>query len=400
MAADYRALGVVRSLGRHGIPVWVVRHGGHLVACVSRYVRRNISWPLTDDAKRVERLLDLGAEHDLQGWLLYPTDDHAVALVSRHYQTLSRQFTVTVLPWERLRFACDKRLLHEAATNLRIPQPWTACPRSREELASLDCPFPVILKPATRSRPNTLAVPKAWRVENRASLLSRYDEASVFVGPNNLVIQEILPRALRSQYSYAALCHEGQVIASVIAREDRQYPMDFGQFSTFVKTVHEPLLARTSERLIAALRFTGLIEIEYKRDPRDAQFKILDVNPRVWGWHTLARRAGIDFPYLLWRFLNGQSVPRLRGALGERWIHLSGDIPAAVQLIRSGRLSLREYLHSLKHRAESALFAWDDPTPGLLDIPLFTFFAVTRFLRRDQANPNPVESSAAASAAL
>src|SRR5260370_10146942 len=45
MAADYRGLGVARSLGRPGIPVWVLTQGGHLVAATSRYVRRIIPLP-------------------------------------------------------------------------------------------------------------------------------------------------------------------------------------------------------------------------------------------------------------------------------------------------------------------------------------------------------------------
>ncbi len=58
MGADYRALGVVRSLGRHRIPVWLIKQGGHLVAATSRYVRRRVPWPDGEDAKRIDFLLD------------------------------------------------------------------------------------------------------------------------------------------------------------------------------------------------------------------------------------------------------------------------------------------------------------------------------------------------------
>lgn len=42
--------------------------------------------------------------------------------------------------------------------------------------------------------------------------------------------------------------------------------------------------------------------------PRSGVLKLLDVNLRVWAWHTLGKRAGIDFAYLLWRALNGLEV--------------------------------------------------------------------------------------------
>src|SRR6202047_5590085 len=70
MAADYRGLGVVRSLGRRGIPVWVLKQGGHLVAATSRYVRRNVPWPAAEDGAQIALLLDLAKRQRLKNWLL------------------------------------------------------------------------------------------------------------------------------------------------------------------------------------------------------------------------------------------------------------------------------------------------------------------------------------------
>jgi D-aspartate ligase len=381
MGTDYRGLGVVRSLGRRGIPVWVIKQGGHLVAATSRYVRRSVSWPTGDEGRQIDFLLDLGARHKLKRWMLFPTDDYAVALISRHYDLLASQFQLTVPPWEELRWACDKRLLYLLADKLAIHQPWTACPRTLEELAALDCPFPVVLKPAVRLQPTSQAIPKAWRADHRASLLARYDEACALVAPENLMVQEMVPGGGETQFSYAALCRDGCSIASMVVRRTRQYPMDFGQFSTYVETVDEPQVIGPARQLLKAIRFTGLVEVEFKRDPRNGQFNVLDINPRVWGWHTLSRRCGIDFPYFLWLLVNGKPVPQGHGHAGERWIHMSGDVAAAIREILRGRLSLRTYLQSLAGPRESAIFSWDDPMPGLLDLPLFACTHGKRVLR-------------------
>lgn len=382
MAADYRALGVVRSLGRQGIPVWVLKQGGHLVATTSRYVRRNVPWPNANDDVEIDLLLDLARKHGLKDWLLFPTDDHAVGLISRHHDVLASEYRVTVLPWDQLRHLCDKRLLHHRAKQLGIPQPWTAWPRSKDDLGALDCVFPAILKPATRLRRNSLAVPKAWQVVDRASLLARFDEAAGLVGPGNLMVQEVIPGAGQGQISYAAICSDGDPLSSIVAREKRQYPRDFGQFSTFVESVEEPKVSHSAIHLLKSTRFTGLVEIEFKQDPRDGEFKLLDVNPRVWGWHSLCRRAGVDFPHLLWLFMHGQTFPAVRGRSGVRWMHTTADVPVALEEIFNGRLSLRSYLSSLQHPRESANFAWDDPVPGLLDLPLFACALAKRILQR------------------
>jgi predicted ATP-grasp superfamily ATP-dependent carboligase len=362
--------------------VWVLKQGGHLVATTSRYVHRNVPWAGADDGREIDLLLDLARKHGLSDWLLFPTDDHAVGLISRHHEALGSQYRISVLPWDQLRYLCDKRLLHHTAQELGIAQPWTAWPRSKEELRKLDCPFPVILKPATRLRRNSLAVPKAWRVVDRASLLARFDEASALVGPGNLMVQEIIPGVGEGQISYAAVCRDGCPLASIVAREKRQYPREFGQFSTFVESVQEPKVIRSAVRLLTSLRFTGLVEIEFKQDPREGEFKLLDVNPRVWGWHTLSRRAGVDFPHLLWLLVHGQTFPAVHGRSGVRWMHTTADLPVALREILKGRLSLRSYLRSLQHPRESALFAWDDPAPGLLDLPLFACALGKRMLQR------------------
>src|SRR5438132_1694357 len=318
MGADYRALGVARSLGRRRIPVWLINQGGHLVASASRYVHRRLPWPVCDDHGKINFLLRVCASHNLKGWILIPTDDYTVGLVSNHHQALSSSYQVTVPAWETLRWACNKRLLHQLAERVQVHQPWTFCPSTREELATIDCPFPVILKPAVRLQPSNLSVPKAWRAEDRTSLLKRYDEASALLPPENLIIQEMVPGGGEAQFSYAALCKDGRSLASVVARRTRQFPRDFGQFSTYVETIDAPEIVEPAERLLAAVHFTGVAEVEFKRDPRDGQFNVLDINPRVWGWHTLSRRAGVDFPYLLWLLTRGEPVPRLRGRPGER----------------------------------------------------------------------------------
>jgi len=380
MGADYRALGVVRSLGRRRIPVWLINQGGHLVATASRYVRRRLPWPACDDHGKINFLLRLCASHNLNGWALIPTDDHTVALVSNHHEALSTKYHVTVPAWETLQWACDKRLLHQLAQRLQVHQPWTFCSSTREELAKIDCPFPVILKPAIRLQPSSLAVPKAWVAEDRGWLLKRYDEASALLPSETLIIQEMVPGGGEAQFSYAALCKDGRSLASVVARRTRQFPRDFGQFSTYVETIDAPEIVEPAERLLAAVHFTGLAEVEFKRDPRDGQFNVLDINPRVWGWHTLSRRAGVDFPYLLWLLTRGEPVPRLRGRPGERWVHLSADLGMAIEEILGGRLSLLEYLRSIRGPLESAIFSWDDPLPGLLDLPLFAYATGKRLL--------------------
>jgi D-aspartate ligase len=367
--ADYRGLGIVRSLGRRGIPVWVLRDEGHFLGAASVYTSRSLRWPVGDGLEQVEFLANLAVREGLKGWALFPTTDELVRLIASHHKALGAYYRLTIPSWDTLQWVCDKRLLYQLAQDLRINQPSTFFPHNRDELASLQCRFPVILKPGLRLGFNRFTKEKAWPVDNRASLLARYEEACALVGPQMLMVQEVVPGWGEAQFSYAALFREGRPVASIVARRIRQFPMDYGRLSTYVETVDEPQVVEAAVRLLAKLNFTGIVEVEFKKDLRDGQYKLLDVNPRVWGWHTLGQRAGVDFPHLLWLLVRREPVPEVRGRIGERWMRLSVDLPIAISEIFKGRLSIWDYLASLRIPAESAIFAWDDPIPGLLELP-------------------------------
>ncbi len=377
IGGDYRGLGIVRSLGRRGIPVWVlVDH--HLLAGTSRYASRRLKWPAGGHDVQLVYLLDLAVRHQLEGWALFPTGDETAALIASHHATLSEKFRLTTPPWEVMCWAHDKRLSYRLAAEVSVDCPETHYPTSREEVAALEFEYPVILKPAVREGFNPLVHAKAWQVDDRRALLARYDEAVRLIAPDLIMVQGLIPGGGDTQYSYGALCLEGRPLASITARRIRQYPVDFGRSSSFVESIEQPEVEDAARRLLAAMRFTGLVEVEFKRDPRDGRYKLLDVNPRVWGWHSLGRRAGVDFPYLLWQMIQGDSVPELRAKPGVRWVRLTTDLLSLAGEIRRGRLSPIEYLRSLRGPLETAVFALDDPAPALAEVPLLSILSLKR----------------------
>ena len=374
IGGDYRGLGVVRSLGRRGIPVWVLTDE-HRVAATSRYALHSLTWPGESESERLSFLLKLATRHHLAGWTIFPTGDETVALLARHAETLSENFISLVPPWDVTRWAYDKQLTHQLAAEVGVDFPRTYYPHSREDVATLDCAFPVILKPAVKHRMNDFTRAKAWQVNNLDQLVDRYNLACQLVDPESVMVQEIIPGGGDSQVSYVALANGGMPLAEMTAKRVRQYPMDFGRFSTLVETAELPEVKELARRLIAACQYTGLIEVEFKYDGRDGRYKLLDLNPRVWGWHTLAQRAGIDFPYFAWKLAHGETIPNVNARSHTRWIRFLPDAVVAAHEILGGRLSLNAYRQSLSGPLEFAIFAVDDPRPALFDLP----FQIVRF---------------------
>ena len=378
--ASYRALAVVRSLGRRGVPVRLVRSDEHVLATASRYAGPRLAWPgEASETARVDYLRELAEREGLRGWVLIPTHDEEAALIARHHADLGACYRLTTPPWETLRTAYDKRAMHAAAERLALPQPWTMFPVAAGDLRRAEARLPVVVKPAYKASANRLTVDKAWRADDAVTLRRRYEEACRLVDPAILMVQALVPGDGDAQRSFAALCRDGEVLACLTARRTRQFPMDFGRASTFVETVEDPAVERDARRLLADMRFTGLVEVEFKRG------LLLDVNPRPWGWQALGGRAGVDFPYLLWRMASGAGVPGARAVSGVRWVRLGTDVLAAGGELRSGRLSARSYLRSLRGPLEFAVFARDDPLPSLVG-PL----ACARMLARRVVEGRPV----------
>src|SRR3712207_1616410 len=96
--ASYRALAVVRSLGRHRVPVWVLQTDEHSVALYSRYAVGKARWLRGEDRERHSELLRIVERNRLAGWALVATDDEDAATIARLHPALSERLVLTVPP--------------------------------------------------------------------------------------------------------------------------------------------------------------------------------------------------------------------------------------------------------------------------------------------------------------
>ncbi len=377
LGGAHGSLAVARSLGRRGVPVWFVTDD-HPIAKYSRFVARSLTWGGPDEHSASAWLLELAHRHALEGWTLFAGGDAEVRFVAQNQAALADVFALTTPGWEMIRFASDKRLTYQHAAKLGVDYPWSFYPRDRDEVAAAAIPFPVILKPTYRKGRNAFTMAKAWRADDRVALLSRYDEAAALVGGDAIVIQELIPGAGEAQFSYAAVWDNGLPVASLVARRTRQYPVDFGFTSTFVETVENAEVESAAIRFLAALRFRGLVEVEFKYDCRDHRYKLLDVNPRAWTWIGLSEAAGVDLAFVQWRLSRGEPTPMARAAAGAGWSHVSRDLVAAMQQIGRGSLSPLAYAGSLFKLRRFAAFALDDQLPAFADLPVL----IPRMMKR------------------
>lgn len=378
IGGDYQGLGIVRSLGKMGVPICVI-DDEHSISRFSRYTTHGIRVPdLRQEGPTVETLLRVGRSLNLQGWVLFPTRDEIVAALARNRSVLSETFRVPVPDWKTVQWMLDKRNTYELAQQLNIPFPKTWSPLTEEAIDQIDSPFPLVLKPAIKEHFFYATKAKAWRINSRTELHLMFRRASQLTGASEVLIQDMIPGDGRQQFSYCAFFKEGKAIGSMVTRRRRQHPHDFGRASTFVETIDLPALEALSSRFLRNINYYGLVEVEFKLDPRDGQFKLLDINARTWGYHALGTHAGVDFPSLLYRDQLSRPVETCRGRPGVSWVRLLTDVPTGLLDVAAGRLPLTDFWRSLRNYHIEAVFNREDPVPGLVEFALIPYLTVKR----------------------
>ena len=378
VGGDYQGLGIVRSLGRRQVPTCII-DDERSIARFSRYATHSVAVAsLRDERQTIDTMLEIGHRLNLRDWVLYPTRDETVAAFARYKPMLTEWFNVPTGDWNTIQWVWDKRNTYRLAKELGIPTPQTWYPRDLDELEQIQTDFPLALKPAIKEHFIYATKAKGWRANNRAELRELFQRAAAQVGPGEVMIQDLIPGDGRHQFAYCAFFKEGSAVGSMVVRRNRQHPPEFGRASTFVETIELPLLEQLSERFLRAIDYYGLVELEYKLDPRDGQYKLLDVNGRTWGYHTLGPGAGVDFPYMLFADQIGEHVEPCRARAGVTWIRLVTDLPTSILQILNGQLNWQAYLESLRNFQVEAVFSRADPLPGFAELALLPYLSLKR----------------------
>jgi D-aspartate ligase len=378
LGGAHGSLAIARSLGRRGIDVALLTD--HRLAGFSRYVRREFFWDGPGQADALAHLLALAERERLAGAVLFAGGDAELRFIAQNHDRLAALFRLTTPPWDIVQPMFDKRRMYAHAATIGIAAPLGYAPRDRRDLDDMPCGFPLVLKPSERTTENAFTLAKAWRADDRASLVARYDEAAALVGANGIVLQELVPGGGEAQFSYAAVCERGMPVAELIACRRRQYPVEFGYTSTFVETVDCPEVMEAGRRFLASLDYTGIAEVEFKYDARDGRYKILDVNARIWSWAALGAAAGVDFPHVLWRLACGDKIEPAVKTREAAWMHVARDLVAAGHAMLAGRLTPAAYVRALRKPLALAALAADDPLPGFVELPLALWRALTHRL--------------------
>ncbi|MCW3049877.1 MAG: hypothetical protein JWO74_4161 [Solirubrobacterales bacterium] len=366
------AVPVARSLGRAGVPVYVlgatqdpVRH--------SRHCRRFVDVGSGEGVQ--ERWLAWLGSGELPRGIVMPCNDDALELMARHRATLESLGHRAIEANDEVVLAMlDKHRTYALAREVGVPAPRTVLvgPHGAGVQAGAEVGFPCAVKPRhAHHLQRHFGLRRKLLVAEDPVQLARHLATMRELGVEALVT-EIIPGADDDHHSYYTYMDAaGRPLLHLTKRKLRQYPNGFG-LATYHVVHRNEEVRELGLRFFEAIGVRGVANVEFKRDARDGRLKLIECNHRFTAGHEIVRHAGIDLALLAYNRVAGRPDPPV-GAYraGVRMWHPVEDARAFAEYRRAGKLTSRAWMRSLLHRQHFPLFAWSDPMPSLRSVARF-----------------------------
>lgn len=366
VSASHGALGIVRSLGRLNVPVYVVASDPHTSSFYSRYCRGKflLNIDTTPPEKSLQFLLDVGKKVGARP-ILIPTDDGAASFVEDHAEALRSTFQFQDQAPGLVDALNSKKQMYFLAKKHGLPTPEAAFPQSRAELLSFlpGATYPIMLKAIYGSQLWDAAGQKMFIVRSEAELLEKYDQLEDLAHPN-LMLQEYIPGGDDTIWMFDGYFNrQSDCLFAITGKKIRQYPISRGSTSLGICLRNETVERATVE-FMKKVSYQGIVDIGYRFDARDGVYKVLDINPRIGSsFRLFVSSNGMDVARVLYADFTGQPVEAGSLLEGRKWFVEDQDLASSAAYFQRDRLTFGEWFSSFRGVEEAAYFALDDLWP-------------------------------------
>jgi D-aspartate ligase len=364
VGAHVNGLGIIRSLGRLGVPIAVLSTRSYDVAQHSRWVsERDELFELHEDPGSLAEYLERNRRR-WSGWAVFPTNDDSMTALARHHERLARSYRLTVQPWELVGDLIDKDRMHELAERVGLEVPLCYGPATAET-GSKPLRFPVVVKPIQHDRLISSFGVKLFLARDGEELKAAVERLREADLPG--LVFEFVPGPDSGIYIYCVYIDErGEPSAGVTVRKLRQNPPLIGGARVAQIAPDEPALREATVELLRRTGFRGMAFAEFKRDARTGRFTFIEVNGRAVQFNSILPPTGVDLVGMAWSdFVLDERPRRRRTAWNGSWIHLQADIRCSLVYRRQERLSATELVAPYRRPKTYAVWSPTDPRPYL-----------------------------------
>jgi predicted ATP-grasp superfamily ATP-dependent carboligase len=360
-------VGVIRSLGRLGVPIYCVHGHSAAPSLRSRYSRRAFKWDIEHESPgaSVDYLVDLARSIGGRP-ILIPTEDISCLFVDEHAHALGEAYRIPRRPPGLAQSLSSKEGMHFLCRRFAIPTPATSFPKTREDVEKFasTATYPLMMKGVDNRE--FLGTPGAGKmiVTSPENLLSTYEDVTQGLEQRAVILQEYIPGDAQSVWMFNGYFDENSdCVLGITGQKLRQYPPYIGQTSLGY-CIENPTVQELTRRFMKAVGYTGILDIGFRYDARDGQYKLLDVNPRIGAaFRLFVAENALDVVRALYLDLTGQHVRTAAARERRKWVVENYDLVASAKYYRDEALRPREWLRSFRGVEEAAWFSWDDLLP-------------------------------------
>jgi predicted ATP-grasp superfamily ATP-dependent carboligase len=353
------SLAIVRHLGKSGVHVSVVTHKRDALVALSKFCRETV---LSAGAK-VEDYVEatLRAVRQNHYDVVIPVSYPMTLALAKCREQILAHCHLELVDNRTIECAANKVKMAELARKIGVPAPRTLVPVHADEFlnGAPNLTFPVVVKPQKES-PGRSRVRYAKNRQELQLLL----KANLFSSTEPPLVQEFIPG---SGCGFFATYQHGVCKRVFMHRRVREYPAS-GGVSSCAESFHDPKLEEYGRQMLDALGWHGVAMVEFRRDSRDGDYKLMEINPKFWGSLDLALAAGADFPGDLCRMALGETLPFVdayQRNLRYQWpLSGSGDLFHLWTRPQSIFKVARDFLDP---RVKSNVWM-DDPSPNLREV--------------------------------
>ena len=376
MSLSIIGLTMTRSLGRKNINVVRIHPNELDYSLLSKYSNKTEICPnfyQSEDAL-VEYLIDLKSKYPGDG-VLFPASDDCAYFLAKYKEQLESCYKIPAADKPVMEKLTNKRCQYEEAQKLNLPIPETYFPETFsavEQLSKEISNYPYVIKPTVAHKWRLASMQgisqgkKALTVNNAKELLEL--SRKMDIENQEIMIQEVIGGKDERLFTFLAYYNEkAKPLAYCIRSKLRQNPIDFG-YCTLTVSCHDKVVEEQSIKLLNSIGFHGICGVEWKLDPKNKEYKLIEVNPRAVNTTGTAIACGVDLPYIAVMDKIGNKVePVTTWTDGVKWVWLTEDLWAAKEFHDLGKLTYIQWLKSLKGVKVHAVFAIDDLKPFVIN---------------------------------
>lgn len=366
-------LSQVWPLGFADIPVIIATSDLKNPALASRYLCGYCLLPskTQEKATAIARLLRMGSElcyFTKSKIPLFCGNDDDLALTYEFRNSLMQNYFAIGNDPDFGLSLLEKDRFHALAREHGLPVPRVYNWDSDDTLAGIE--HPVIVKPRRKEMWNHAPVFRTlFDTKGKAKLFLNGGELVAQPGlaamKDQIIIQDYIPGDDSGIYSFHGFSDDqSELLEWFCGRKIRTFPKLTGE-SSFIELTKDKELFRIGRDIVRTLGLRGVFKMDFKKDMRDGQFYLLEINARFNLWQYLGAVNGVNIPRVAYEYIVHGSRPSPSVYHTKyKWQDFVFDYHAYRELAALGELNFWQWLESmLTTRHVQDIFLWKDPAP-------------------------------------